>query len=85
MSTSSEAHTEELRAITRGKIQCSGPQISVGRGDAVCPHLPPINRGSGFCRGRHSTAGYHLGYRSRLGFREHGNLFRYHPCRFTLR
>jgi hypothetical protein len=83
VSTSREAHTEELRAITRGNIQCSGPPS--GEATPVCPHLPPINSGSGFCRGRHSTAGYHLGYRSRLGFREHGNLLRYHPLRFTLR
>jgi hypothetical protein len=25
---------------------------------SVCPHLPLINSGSGFCRGRHSTAHY---------------------------
>jgi TRAP-type uncharacterized transport system substrate-binding protein len=51
----------------------------------VCPHLPPINSGSGFYRGSHSTAHYHLGYRSRLGFRDRGNLLRYHSLRFTLR
>src|SRR5262249_45474647 len=44
-----------------------------------------INSRSGFCRGSHATAHYHLGYRSRLGFRERGDLLRYHPLRFTLR
>ena len=52
---------------------------------SVCPHLPLINSRSGFCRSSHSTAHYHFGYRSRLGFRDRGNLLRYHPLRFTLR
>src|SRR5262249_9337390 len=52
---------------------------------SVCPHLPLINGGSGFCRSSHSAAHYHFGYRSRLGFRDRGNLLRYHPLRFTLR
>src|SRR5262249_34576096 len=52
---------------------------------SVCPHLPLINSRSGFCRSSHSTAHYHFGYRSRLRLHDRGNLFRYHPLRFTLR
>jgi len=52
---------------------------------SVCPHLPPINSRSGFCCGSHSTALYHFGDCSHLGFRDRGNLLRYHPLRFTLR
>src|SRR6516164_7953375 len=56
-----------------------------GKATSVCPNLPRINSGSRFCRGRHATTHYHFGDRSRLGFRDRGNLLRYHPLRFTLR
>ena len=56
-----------------------------GKATSVCPHLPRINSGSRFCRSSHATTHYHFGDRSRLGFRDRGNLLRYHPLRFTLR
>jgi len=72
------AHNPVQDALVRTKSASS-------KATTICPHLSLINSRSGFCRSSHSTAHYHFAYRSRLGFRDRGNLLRYHPLRFTLR